>query len=254
MGRDTAKLLYNKTMERKPENSSSAQSNMIELREISKFNGTSSPKIYVLRHIDMDVAEGEFLSIVGSPGSGKSTLLQIIGMLEEPSDGEYNFCGQEIQKLDNKKKQEIRRQNFGFIFPNNCLNDNLTIYENVENPLLYKNISASERKCKVIDALERFHIISLKNFFPFQLSQVEKQLAAIAKSMISNPKLILADEPTDHLNPKLGRGVMELLKKLNNKGTTIIQATNSADNAVYSSRIIRLGKQENRGKKVEKFS
>lgn len=229
-------------MENEPINSSSEKLNMIELKEISKFSNTSSPKTYVLRDIDLDVKEGDFLSIVGSPGSGKSTLLHIIGMLEAPSDGEYNFCGQEIQKLDNKKKQEIRQQYFGFIFPDYCLNDNLTVYENVETPLLYKNLTAPERKSKVIDVLERFHILSLKNSFPFQLSEVQQQLAAIARSMVANPKLILADEPTGHLNPKLGKGIMELLKRLNKKGTTIIQATNSADKAVYSNRIIRLNK------------
>lgn len=231
-------------MENESIHSRSQQLNMIELREITKFSDTSSPKTYVLRDVDLDVKEGDFLSIVGSRGSGKSTLLHIIGMLEAPSDGEYNFCGQEIQKLDNKKKQEIRQQYFGFIFPDYCLNDNLTIYENVETPLLYRNLTAPERKNKVLDVLERFHILALKNSFPFQLSEAQQQLAAIARSMVARPKLILADEPTDHLNPKLGRGVMELLKKLNRKGTTIIHATNSADEAVYSNRILRLDKHE----------
>jgi ABC-type lipoprotein export system ATPase subunit len=229
-------------MENETKNSSSEQLKMIELRDISKVSDTISPKTYVLRDLDLEVKEGDFLSIVGSPDSGKSTLLHIIGLLEPPSNGEYSFRGQEIQKLDNRKKQEIRRKYFGFIFPDYCLNDNLTIYENVETPLLDENLSIPERKEKVADALERFHIIALKNLLPFQLSKVQRQLAAVARSMISNPKLILADEPTGYLNPKLGRGVMELLKRLNKKGTTIIQATQFEDNAAYSSRVLKLNK------------
>lgn len=230
-------------METKTTHSNPEQSVMIEMRDISKFSDSKSPKTYVLRDIDLDVKEGDFLSIVGSPGSGKSTLLHIIGMLEQPSDGEYNFLGQEIRKINNNEKQEIRHQYFGYIFPDYCLNSNLTIYENVETPLLYKNFSAPERKDRVTDVLERFHIITLKNFFPFQISKMQQQLAAIARSMVGNPKLILADEPTDHLNPKLGKGVMELLKRLNKKGTTIIQATKSTNNAGYSGRIVKLDKR-----------
>lgn len=236
------KLYYTLSMENETKHPNPAQSKMIEMRDISKVSDSKSPHSYVLRDLDLEVKEGDFLSIVGSPGSGKSTLLHIIGMLEQPSEGEYNFCGQQIQNLDNRKKQQIRQQCFGFIFPDYCLNDNMTIYENVETPLLYKNLTAPEREEQVTDTLERFHIIALKNHFPFQLSDVQQQLAAVARAMIANPKLILADEPTGHLNPKLGRGVMELLKKLNKSGTTIIQATQSANNAVYSSRVLKLDK------------
>jgi ABC-type lipoprotein export system ATPase subunit len=232
-------------MENKTTHSNSGQPVMIEMRDISKFSGTKSPETYVLRDIDLDVNEGDFLSIIGSPGSGKSTLLHIIGMLEPPSEGEYNFFGREIRKINDSKKQEIRHHYFGYIFPDYCLNADLTIYENVETPLLYKNFSAPERKDRVTDVLERFHIISLKDLFPFQVSRVQQQLAAIGRSMVADPKLILADEPTDCLNPKLGKGVMEFLKRLNKKGTTIIQATQSVDNAGYSGRIIKLNKQVN---------
>ena len=241
-GEKQVKGYYNKHMKQKIKNSDRQTANMIELRAISKYSDTPSSKDYVLRDIDLDVKEGEFLSIIGSSASGKSTLLNIIGMLESPSDGKYNFCGQEIRRLDKSRKNEIS-SHFGYISPRYGLNRKLTVYKNMETHLLTGDLSVSERETKIVDMLERFHIAPLRNFFPFQLSQPQQQLAAIAKAVIANPKLILADEPTGNLNSRLSKGIMELLKRLNRGGTTIIQATSRENTAAYSNRIVSLNRQ-----------
>jgi len=213
---------------------------MIKLRGITKFYSSGFNKTYVLRNIDLDVREGEFLTIMGPSGAGKSTLLYIIGMLDDASEGEYYFNDQAIHSLSEKKRTQIHQQHIGFVFQSYHLIDELTVYENLETPLLYKKVKADERKSLVADALDRFHIVAKKNLFPSQLSGGQQQLVAVARAVIINPKLILADEPTGNLNSKQGEEIMELFRELNQEGTTIIQVTHSEKNASYSERVIQL--------------
>ena len=213
---------------------------MIKLRGITKFYSTGFVKTFVLRNIDLDVREGEFLTVMGPSGAGKSTLLYIIGMLDDASEGEYYFFDQPIHQLNEKKRTRIHQQNIGFVFQSYHLIDELTVYENLETPLLYKKVKSDERKSLVADTLDRFHIVAKKNLFPSQLSGGQQQLVAVARAVIINPKLILADEPTGNLNSKQGEEIMELFRELNQEGTTIIQVTHSEKNASYSDRVIRL--------------
>jgi len=213
---------------------------MIRLRDITKFYSSGFVKTFVLRNIDLDVCEGEFLTIMGPSGAGKSTLLYIIGMLDDASEGEYHFFDQPIHPLNEKKRTRIHQQNIGFVFQSYHLIDELTVYENLETPLLYKKVKADERKSLVADTLDRFRIVAKKDLFPNQLSGGQQQLVAVARAVIINPKLILADEPTGNLNSTQGQEIMELFKKLNREGTTIIQVTHSEKNASYSDRVIRL--------------
>jgi putative ABC transport system ATP-binding protein len=213
---------------------------MIRLRGITKFYSSGFVKTYVLRNIDLDVHEGEFLTIMGPSGAGKSTLLYIIGMLDDASEGQYFFYDQAIHALNERKRTQIHQQHIGFVFQSYHLIDELTVYENLETPLLYKKVKADERKSLVADTLDRFHIVAKKNLFPNQLSGGQQQLVAVARAVIINPKLILADEPTGNLNSKQGEEIMELFKKLNQEGTTIIQVTHSEKNASYSDRVIHL--------------
>jgi ABC-type lipoprotein export system ATPase subunit len=177
---------------------------------------------------------------MGPSGAGKSTLLYILGMLDTPSEGEYFFYGQEVHRLSEKKLSELHRNFIGFVFQSYHLIDDLTVYENLETPLLYKKVRASERKAKVCDMLDRFRIVGKKSLFPNQLSGGQQQRAAIARALIAEPKLILADEPTGNLNSKEGQEIMEILRELNQNGTTIIQVTHSEKNASYGQRIIHL--------------
>jgi putative ABC transport system ATP-binding protein len=213
---------------------------MIRLRDISKYYSSGFIKTFVLRNIDLDVHEGEFLTIMGPSGAGKSTLLYIIGMLDDASDGQYYFYDQAIHSLNERKRTQIHQQNIGFVFQSYHLIDELTVYENLETPLLYKKVKADERKSLVADTLDRFHIVAKKGLFPNQLSGGQQQLVAVARAVIINPKLILADEPTGNLNSRQGEEIMELFKKLNKEGTTIIQVTHSEKNASYSDRVIHL--------------
>jgi putative ABC transport system ATP-binding protein len=213
---------------------------MIKLRGITKFYSSGFVKTFVLRNIDLDVHEGEFLTVMGPSGAGKSTLLYIVGMLDEASEGEYYFFDQPIHQLNEKKRTQIHQQNIGFVFQSYHLIDELTVYENLEMPLLYKKVKVDERKSLVADTLDRFHIVAKKNLFPNQLSGGQQQLVAVARAVIINPKLILADEPTGNLNSRQGEEIMELFKKLNKEGTTIIQVTHSEKNASYSDRVIHL--------------
>jgi len=213
---------------------------VIRLRGINKFYGNDFSKTYVLRNIDLDVREGEFLTVMGPSGAGKSTLLYIIGMLDDASEGEYFFHDQAVHSLDKKKRTLIHQQNIGFVFQSYHLIDELTVYENLETPLLYKKVKANERKSLVADTLDRFRIVAKKNLFPNQLSGGQQQLVAVARAVIINPRLILADEPTGNLNSAQGQEIMELFKKLNREGTTIVQVTHSEKNAAYSDRVIHL--------------
>jgi putative ABC transport system ATP-binding protein len=213
---------------------------MIKLRDINKFYSTGFVKTYVLRNIDLDVEEGEFLTVMGPSGAGKSTLLHILGMLDTPSSGEYSFYDREVQKLSERQRSDIHKNHIGFVFQAYHLIDELTVYENLETPLLYKKVKGSERKGLVCDALDKFGIVAKKDLFPNQLSGGQQQRVAVARAIITNPKLILADEPTGNLNSAEGKDIMDMFKELNNNGTTIIQVTHSELNASYGRRIINL--------------
>jgi ABC-type lipoprotein export system ATPase subunit len=213
---------------------------MIKLVDIEKCYTNEFIKTYVLRNINLEVEEGEFVTVMGPSGAGKSTLLHILGMLDDPSDGEYYFYDTEVHNLNEKQKTEIHRNHIGFVFQSFHLIDELNVYENLETPLLYKRVKGAERKAKVADILDRFNIVAKKDLFPNQLSGGQQQLVGVARAIIAEPKLILADEPTGNLNTAEGIKIMEMLKDLNENGTTIIQVTHSEKKAKYGKRIIRL--------------
>jgi len=213
---------------------------MLKLNHIYKWVKSGGKRIFLLNDLSLTVNEGEFISIMGPSGSGKSTLLNVIAMLDEFNEGEYFFEDETIHDLKSKKRSEIFNQNIGFIFQAYHLLDDLTVYENIETPLLYKKIKSSERKALVADILDRFNIVGKKDLFPHQLSGGQQQLVGIARALIIKPKLILADEPTGNLNSKQSDEIMQLFKELNQEGVTIIQASHSESNAAYGSRIINL--------------
>ncbi len=214
---------------------------MIQLQHISKWYNIGGKPNFILKDINLAVAEGEFISIMGPSGSGKSTLLNIIGMLDMPNEGRYHFLDQPVYELKEKHRSELYKKNIGFIFQAYHLIDELNVYENIETPLLYQNVKGSERKALVSDMLDRFHIVGKKDLFPSQLSGGQQQLVGIARALIAKPKLLLADEPTGNLNSKQGEEIMELFKKLNEEdGITIIQVTHSEKNAEYGNRRIDL--------------
>jgi putative ABC transport system ATP-binding protein len=213
---------------------------MINLKNITKYYESKSVKTFVLRNINLEIKEGEFVSIMGPSGAGKSTLLYIIGMLETPTDGEYHFCDEPVHAMSAKKMTQLHRTHIGFVFQSYHLIDELTVYENLETPLLYQKVNGKERKGRIAEMLDRFNIVAKKDLFPNQLSGGQQQLAAIARAVIAEPKLILADEPTGNLHTDQGKEIMELLKKLNKEGTTIVQVTHSDVNARYGERIIKL--------------
>jgi putative ABC transport system ATP-binding protein len=213
---------------------------MIKMRDINKYYSTGFVKTFVLRNIDLDVKEGEFLTIMGPSGAGKSTLLHILGMLDTPSNGEYFFYDKPVHRMSERQLSDLHKNHIGFVFQSYHLIDDLTVYENLETPLLYKKVKGSERKGKIADMLDRFHMVAKKNLFPNQLSGGQQQKVAVARAIIIDPRLILADEPTGNLNTKEGKEVMDLLKELNENGTTIIQVTHSEKNAAYGRRIINL--------------
>jgi len=213
---------------------------MIKMRDINKYYSTGFVKTFVLRNIDLDVKAGEFLTIMGPSGAGKSTLLHILGMLDTPSNGEYFFYDKPVHRMSERQLSDLHKNHIGFVFQSYHLIDDLTVYENLETPLLYKKVKGSERKGKIADMLDRFHMVAKKNLFPNQLSGGQQQKVAVARAIIIDPKLILADEPTGNLNTKEGTEVMDLLKELNENGTTIIQVTHSEKNAAYGRRIINL--------------
>lgn len=213
---------------------------MIELKAISKWYNTGSNKTYVLRDVDLIIREGEFVSVMGPSGSGKSTLLNILGMLDEPSEGYQYFMGEAVHLLKDKQRSNLYKKNIGFVFQAYHLIDELTVFENIETPLLYQDVKQSERKAMVADMLDRFNIVGKKDLFPSQLSGGQQQLVGIARALIANPKLLLADEPTGNLNSKQGDEIMQLFRKLNDDGVTIVQVTHSEKNASYGSRIIEL--------------
>lgn len=213
---------------------------MIELRNIEKFYSHGAGKTFILRRINAEIEEGEFVSIMGPSGAGKSTLLHLIGM-HDSWTGEYYFLDQPVHKLDKNRRSDLRNKNIGFVFQSYHLLDSLTVFENLDIPLSYRNVKKAERESMVCDVLDRFQIVAKKDLFPNQLSGGQQQLVAVARAVIANPKVILADEPTGNLHTSQGERVMELFKTLNAEGTTIIQVTHSEKNATYGNRIIKIG-------------
>jgi putative ABC transport system ATP-binding protein len=213
---------------------------LIQLRNIEKSFNAGPNKFYVLRRISLDIQPGEFVTFMGPSGAGKSTLLAIIGMLDGAWTGEYYFHDQPVHKLNTKQRNELHKYNIGFVFQSYHLIDDLTVYENLEVPLSYKNIPQKERASLVCDALDRFNIVAKRDLFPNQLSGGQQQLVGVARAVIQNPKLILADEPTGNLHSTQGEEIMQLFKKLNDAGTTIIQVTHSEKNASFGNRILNL--------------
>ena len=213
---------------------------MIKLIDIDKFVDSRFQRTFILKGIDLTIDQGEFVTIMGPSGAGKSTLLNIIGMLDEPSEGEYFFLDEPVHKLREKKKSELHRHYLGFIFQAYHLIDELTVYENIETPLLYKGVKSAQRKSMVAEVLDRFQMVAKKDLFPEQLSGGQQQLVGVARAIIGQPKLLLADEPTGNLHSEQGEEIMEIFKKLNEDGMTIVQVTHSEKNAQYGNRIIRL--------------
>jgi ABC-type lipoprotein export system ATPase subunit len=214
---------------------------MISLRSVERVYPLKGGPYYALRNITLEVAEGEFVSIMGPSGSGKSTLLHILGLHDAAWGGDYTLCGEPVHRLDKKKRFELQKKHIGFVFQSYHLLDDLTVYENLEVPLSYRDTPKKDRESIVCDALDRFHIVGKKDLYPAQLSGGQQQLVGIARALVAKPALILADEPTGNLHSDQGREIMELFRKLNrDDGVTIIQVTHSNENAAYGTRTIRL--------------
>ena len=213
---------------------------LVSLRGLEKAYTQGTTRSWVLRRITLDIKEGEFVSIMGPSGAGKSTLLHIIGMHDSAWTGEFYFGGQPVHRLSPKERARLHKAHIGFVFQSYHLLDHLTVYENLDVPLSYRDIRKSERESMVADVLDRFNIVGKKDLYPNQLSGGQQQLVAVARAVIANPKVVLADEPTGNLHSSQGREIMELFKKLNDAGTTIVQVTHSETNAGYGTRVIEL--------------
>jgi ABC-type lipoprotein export system ATPase subunit len=213
---------------------------LISLRNLEKSYAHGASRTWVLRRVTIDIKQGEFVSIMGPSGAGKSTLLHIIGMHDSEWAGEYYFGGVPVHRLSPKDRAQLHKQHIGFVFQSYHLLDHLTVYENLDVPLSYRDIRKADRDSMVCDTLDRFAIVGKKDLYPNQLSGGQQQLIAVARAVIANPKVVLADEPTGNLHSSQGREIMELFKKLNDAGTTIVQVTHSETNAAYSSRVIQL--------------
>ena len=213
---------------------------MIKLQDLDKYVDSKFQRTFILKGIDLTIEEGEFLTIMGPSGAGKSTILNIVGMLDEPSAGEYFFYDEPVHKMRERKKSEMHKHYIGFIFQAYHLIDELTVYENIETPLLYKGVKSAKRKSMVAEMLDRFQMVAKKDLFPEQLSGGQQQLVGIARAIIGQPKLLLADEPTGNLHSEQGKEIMDIFKALNKEGMTILQVTHSETNAQYGSRIVRL--------------
>ena len=213
---------------------------MIKTENLQKIFRTEEVETWALHNVTLEIKEGEFVAIMGPSGCGKSTLLNILGLLDNPTDGSYLLLGQEVAKLKEKDRTKFRKGNIGFVFQSFNLIDELNVFENVELPLRYLNIGAAERKKRVTEMLKRMNISHRAKHFPQQLSGGQQQRVAIARAVVSNPKLILADEPTGNLDSKNGKEVMDLLTELNDEGTTIVMVTHSQKDAAVAQRIINL--------------
>jgi len=215
-------------------------SGLVSLRDVEKSYKTAAGQTWVLRRINVDIGEGDFVTIMGPSGAGKSTLLAILGMLDSAYQGEFFFAGEPVHKMAPKARAELNKRNIGFVFQQFHLLDQLTVAENLEVPLSYRDLPAGERRAIVADTLDRFHIVGKKDLYPSQLSGGQQQLVAVARAVVARPKLILADEPTGNLHSTQGEEIMELFKQLNDSGTTIVQVTHSDKNAAYGQRVIQL--------------
>jgi len=213
---------------------------LISLRNVEKSYEIKAGRSYVLRRIDLDIREGEFVTIMGPSGAGKTTLLNILAMFDADWTGEYELAGQPVHELKSKHRRELSKQLIGFVFQQYHLLEDLTVYENLEIPLSYRNVKRSERQALVADILDRFQIVGKKDLYPSQLSGGQQQLVAVARATIASPKLILADEPTGSLHTSQGQMIMDLLAQLNDEGTTIVQVTHNERWAEYGERIVNL--------------
>ena len=216
------------------------EGNLIRLRNVEKSYPLRAGKFFVLRRINVDINEGDFVTIMGPSGAGKSTLLSILGMLDGDWSGEYYLSDRPVHKLNLKQRSELGKRNIGFVFQQYHLLDELTVAENLDLPLSYRNIKSSERQSVVADILDRFQIVAKKDLYPSQLSGGQQQLVAVARAIVSKPKLILADEPTGSLHSSQGKEIMELFKRLNSESTTIVQVTHNENWAAYGRKIIKL--------------
>ncbi|MFP4089333.1 MAG: ABC transporter ATP-binding protein [Cyclobacteriaceae bacterium] len=213
---------------------------MLKLNDVDKFVESRFKKTFILKGIDLEIKKGEFVTIMGPSGAGKSTLLNIIGLLDPLSAGEYYLLDQPVHKLKEKQRSELQKHNIGYVFQAYHLIDELTVFENIETPLLYQNMKGKERKARVAELLDRFQMVAKKDLFPEQLSGGQQQLVGVARAIAGKPNLLLADEPTGNLHSEQGRQVMELFKQLNREGMTIIQVTHSEENAQFGDRIIQV--------------
>jgi len=213
---------------------------MIKLQNIDKYIDSRFQRTFILKGVDLNVEQGEFLTIMGPSGAGKSSLMNIIGMLDEPSEGEYYFFDEPVHKMKERQKSDMHKNYIGFIFQAYHLIDELTVYENIETPLLYKGVSGSQRKAMVAELLDRFNMVAKKDLFPEQLSGGQQQLVGVARAIVGQPKLLLADEPTGNLHSEQGKQIMDIFQKLNEEGMTIIQVTHSEENANRSKRIVSI--------------
>ena len=213
---------------------------MLQISHLSKWFTQGGRPNFILKDINLTIEAGEFVSIMGPSGSGKSTLLHIIGMIDQPDEGTYLFNGDNVFAMKDKQRAALYKTQIGFVFQAYHLIDELTVYENIETPLLYQDVKSSERKAMVADTLDKFNIVGKKDLFPAQLSGGQQQVVGIARAIIAKPKLLLADEPTGNLNSRQGEEIMDMFTQLNKEGVTIIQVTHSEKNAAYGSRIINL--------------
>lgn len=213
---------------------------MIQLNQIDKFIESRFQRVFILKGIDLTIEQGEFLTLMGPSGVGKSTLLNIIGLLDEDYEGKYSFDNRSINTMKSKERSALHKSEFGYIFQAYHLIDELTVYENIETPLLYRNVSGGERKSIIADLLDRFNMVAKKDLFPDQLSGGQQQLVGVARAIAGKPRVLLADEPTGNLHSAQAREIMEVFKELNKEGTTIIQATHSRENADYGTRLIEM--------------
>lgn len=213
---------------------------LISLRNVEKSYPLAGGRTYVLRRIDLDIQEGEFVTIMGPSGAGKTTLLSILGLLDDSWEGEYRLLGEEVHRLRAKERRKLAARAIGFVFQQYHLLDDLTVAENLEVPLSYRNVRKSEREALVADLLDRFQIVGKKDLFPSQLSGGQQQLVAVARALIASPALILADEPTGSLHSSQGKMIMDLLAELHGEGTTVVQVTHNEEFAAYGNRIVNL--------------
>ena len=213
---------------------------MISLKNVEKSYPLQAGRVWILRNIALDIGAGEFLSVMGPSGSGKTSLLNILGLMDSDWQGEYTFGDQAVHKLAQKQRQALQRDRVGFIFQHYHLIDDLTVHENLDLPLSYRDVKSDERKARVADILDRFQIVGKKDLYPKQLSGGQQQLVAVARAVITRPALLLADEPTGALHSSQGKMIMDLLKELNDEGMTIVQVTHSEENARRGHRIVEL--------------